>query len=132
MDVFITTEAARTLGASRLLAPSRGALGFLLGHRRGDRVYVESALPSPSPEWPSLKAFYELDTDLERKIIGFFILGSRPALRRTLLQPFGTGKILVEFPVRKKGKAVPAASVIDYRDRFVFRKIPVLVEHPVI
>jgi len=131
MDVFITAEAARTFGAVRNLAPEKGSRGFLLGHRRGDRVYVESVLPSPASAWPSLKAFYDLDADLGAKIIGFFIIGSSPAARKPLLRPFGTGKVLIESPAGAGKKRAVRGAMIDYRDRFEFRNIPVIVERPV-
>ena len=131
MDIFLTADAARTLRAVRRLAPVKGSRGFLLGHRRGDRFYVESILPSPSAAWPSLKAFYDLDAELGGKIIGFFIVGSSPASRKPLLRPFGTGKVLIESPAKGGGKQAIHGAVIDYRDRFEFRKIPVIVERPV-
>jgi len=130
MDAFLTVDAARTLGAVRLLASGKGSRGFLLGHRRGDRVYIESILPSPSSAWPSLKAFYNLDADLGGNIIGFFIVGPSAAARKPLLRPFGTGKVLLEIPPAGKGKRTFGGLVIDYRDRFEFRKIPVVVERP--
>lgn len=131
MDVFLTADASRTLEAVRRLAPQKGSRGFLLGHRRGDRVYIESVFPSPSPAWPSLKAFYDLDADLGGKIVGFFLVGSSPAARNPLLKPFGTGKVLIESPIGGGRKRAVAGAVIDYRDRFEFRKIPVVVERPV-
>ncbi|MCX6567074.1 MAG: hypothetical protein NTW38_11765 [Candidatus Aminicenantes bacterium] len=131
MDIFLTADAARTLEAVRRLPPVKGSRGFLLGHRRGDRFYIESILPSPSSAWPSLKAFYELDTDLGGKIIGFFIVGSSPAVRMPLLKPFGTGKVLIEIPAGGGGKRAARGALIDYRDRFEFRKIPVIIEDPV-
>ncbi len=132
MDVFLTADAARTLEAVHRLVPRKGSRGFLLGHRRGDRVYIEGVLPSPSPAWPSLKAFYDLDADLGGKIVGFFLVGSSPAARQPLLKPFGTGKVLIESPAAGGGrKRVVSGAVIDYRDRFEFRKIPVVVERPV-
>jgi hypothetical protein len=131
MDVFLTVDAARMLRAVRRLASARGSRGFLLGHRRGDRVYVESVLPSPSSAWPSLKAFYALDAELGGKIIGFFIVGSSPVSRKPLLRPFGMGKVLIESPAGSGGKRAARGTLIDYRDRFKFRKIPVIVERPV-
>jgi hypothetical protein len=132
MDIFLTADAVRTLQAVRRLEPAKGCRGFLLGHRRGDRVYVENALVSPSAGWPSLKAFYELDADLGGKIIGFFVFGSTAAARKALLQPFGMGKVLVEYVAGegRKHKVNFRGNLIDYSDRFEFHPLPVIAERP--
>ncbi|MBN1937972.1 MAG: hypothetical protein JW843_00165 [Candidatus Aminicenantes bacterium] len=130
MDIFLTTGAFRTLTAAGRLASAGGCRGFLLGHRRGDRVYIESALPSPRSAWPSLESFYALDADLERKIVGFFIWKPSAAARMPLLQPFGTGKVLVELSGPAGKKPVLSGAVVDYEGRFIFRRIPVIVERP--
>ena len=132
MDIFLTADAVRTLQAIRRLEPAKGGRGFLLGHRRGDRIYVENAIVSPSAGWPSLKAFYELDADLGGKIIGFFVFGSAAAARKALLQPFGMGKVLVERAAGegRKQKTDFRGTLIDYSDRFEFRPVPVIAERP--
>ncbi len=130
MDVFLTAGAFQTLGAVRRIAPAGGSRGFLLGHRRGDRVYVESVLPSPSPAWPSLKDFYDLDADLGKKIIGFYLIGPAGTAGKSLLQPFGAGKVLVEISGPEGKKMRVSGAEIDYDGRFAFRKIPVIVERP--
>jgi len=130
MDAYLTADAVRTLGAVRRLARASSARGFLLGHRRGDRIYVESALPSPVNKWPSLDSFYELDAELGGKIIGFFIFRAAAAARKPLLQPFGTGKVLIEIGTRGGSKADFRGALIDYRDRFEFQVISVIAERP--
>jgi hypothetical protein len=130
MDIYLTSDAVRTLRAVRRLVPAGGGRGFLLGHRRGDRFYVENALPSPAAGWPSLKSFYDLDADLGGKIIGFFVIGPSGAARKRLLQPFGTGKILIESPARGGPKAGFRGAMIDYLGRFAFRPLPVIAERP--
>ena len=130
MDVYLTAEAVRTLQAVRRLASAGGARGYLLGHRRGDRFYVESALPSPANRWPSLASFYELDADLGNKIIGFFLCGDPAAAGKPLLRPFGTGKVLIEFGKRGGTKGGFHGVLIDYAERFVFRPLRVIAERP--
>jgi hypothetical protein len=130
MDVYLAADAVRTLQAVHLLSPGGKNRGFLLGHRRGERIYVENAILSPSPAWPSLQTYYRLEAGLQGKIIGFFLKGSDPASRKNLLQPFGVGKVLIE--IRGRGGRPPAfrGSMIDYEDRFLFRAISVIVETP--
>lgn len=60
----------------------------------------------------------------------FFLIGAPAAARAPLLRPFGTGKVLVEIPPPGGKKRPPAGSLIDYRDRFLFKKIRVVVERP--
>ncbi len=131
MDIFLTAGAFQTLGAVRRIAPAGGSRGFLLGHRRGDRVYVESILPSPSPAWPTLEAFYGLDADLGKKIIGFYLCGTARTAGKALLRPFGTGKVLVEISGPEGKNPRVSGAEIDYDGRFLFRKIPVVLERPV-
>lgn len=130
MDIFIAADAVRTLSAVIRIAPAKGSRGFLLGHRRGDRIYIENILPCPSPAWPSLEAFYEMDSALGKKTFGFFIRGSSLSARKALLQPFGTGKVIVEISGPAGKDTVFKAAMIDYNGRFVFRKIPVVLECP--
>lgn len=130
MDIFLTADAVRILRAVRRLARASGARGFLLGHRRGDRVYIESALPSPANTWPALDSFYALDAELGGKTVGFFILRAAAAARKALLQPFGTGKVLIEIGTRVGSKANFRGALIDYRERFVFKPLRVIAERP--
>lgn len=127
MDIYLTADAVRMLRAVRRLAPARG---FLLGHRRGDRIYVESALPCPSGRWPSLKSFYAMDADLNGKTVGFFLAGTAASARLALLRPFGTGKILVETGARNGRKADFRGAMIDYGKRFAFHRLPVIADPP--
>jgi hypothetical protein len=130
MDIFLTADGFRTLGAVRRLAPAGGSRGFLLGHRRGNRMYVEKALPSPRPAWPSLESFYALDAEMGKKIIGFYVFRPSALARKPLLRPFGTGKILVEISGPSGKKPSLAGAVIEYDGRFLLRKIPLIVEAP--
>jgi len=131
MDIYLIADAVQALHAFGRLTSGKGSRGFLLGHRRGDRFFIESILPSPSAAWPSLQEFYRLDRDVSGKIIGFFILGSATAAaRESLLKPFGVGKILIEPGARSGTKTIFRGAIIDYETRFEFRSIPVIVETP--
>ena len=130
MDIYLIADAVQNLRAFGRLASVKGNLGFLLGHRRSDRFFIESVLPSPSATWPSLQEFYKLDRDVSGKIIGFFIIGSAPTPRKTLLQPFGAGRVLIEINARSGTKTIFRGAAIDYETRFKFRPIPVIVETP--
>jgi len=126
MDIYLTAEAVRSLGAARLLTPAGESRGFLLGHRRGDRFIVENILSSPAGRWPGLKILLQLDADLGGKIVGFFTVGSASTDRAELLQPFGVGKILVEGT----GKTAFHGKLIDYEEGFRFRPVTIRAESP--
>ena len=130
MDAYLTAETVRTLQAARIFSGRGKGRGFLLGHRRGSRIFVESVYFSPSASWPSLKDFYRLDDHFEGKIVGFFLEKTAPADRKLLLQPYGVGKILIEGrPTRKRAPAY-RGFLIDFENRFVMRTIPVIAENP--
>jgi hypothetical protein len=129
MDAYLGREALKALEALRRLAPRRATLGFLLGHTRGHRFFVENIFPAPSRAWPSLDEFYGLDRLFEGRIIGFFAFRQDEKIKRHLLAPFAVGKAYLEIsPSRVPGKIRAAASVVDFDGRFRFVRLPLRAE----
>lgn len=127
MDVYLTREALMYLEGEALdtRAVSRG--GLLLGHKRGQRFYVEKVFPCRLSFFLSLAHFLTLDRLFQGKIIGFYSLMSQAGKKSLFLQPFAFGKVYLEVkPGRKKLSFKP--SVIDFRNHFYFKPITAFVE----
>jgi len=129
MDVFLTCEALQTTEALRRLAPGKKIIGFLLGHKRGNRFFVEKIFVVPRRSWPPLDEFYDLNRLFEGKIIGFFAFGPDERIKRRLLAPFAVGKAFLEIlPARAGGQMKMSAWVIDFDGRFTFVRLPLFKE----
>jgi hypothetical protein len=124
MDAFLTAAALRSLEAAGLLAGRSGAAGFLAGHRRGGRAYVEAAIPADPDSWVSPEAFAALDDLYEGRIIGFYVFSLAAADRRRIGRPHACGKILITAKKLRSGGLNMRSFFIDYQDRFVLTPIP--------
>jgi hypothetical protein len=123
VDVFLTDDAERSLKALSLLSES-GACGYLIGHRRGPRVYVEAVIPAGRGHAFGIEQFHLLDDLYDGRAVGFFFFrGGRRAESR-ILQPFAYGKIVLE--ARPGGRRAPAlkAFSVEYDGRFTLSPVP--------
>jgi len=127
MDAFLAADARRTIDALDLISPGKHLSGFLLGHKRGKRYYIEALLPAPRGFHPNSENIISLDRLFDDRIIGFFSLGPRSETGKDLLQPFASGRMFLEALPNKRGLRF-RASRIDYRGRFVRDKIGLTVE----
>ena len=129
MDVYLTGDARQSFEALRRLAPGKKALGFLLGHKRGNRIFVERVFASPRRSWPPLEELYALDRLFDGKITGFFAFGPDERIKRRLLAPFAVGKAFLEIlHARAGGQMKMLAWVIDFDGRFMFVRLPLFKE----
>lgn len=127
MDVYLTREALLYLEGQALDSKTTARGGLLLGHKRGQRFYVEKAFPCRPSFFLSLANFWALDRHFQGKIIGFYSLCNQDEKRTRFLQPFACGKLYLELkPGPKKTKFRP--SVIDYDKRFYLRPVKILAE----
>ena len=127
MDAFLAAEARRTIDALDLISPGKNLSGFLLGHKRGKRYYIEALLPAPRGFHPNSENIIRLNRLFEDRIIGFFSFGPRSETGRNLLRPFACGRMVLEALSNKRGLRF-RASRIDYQGRFVLEKIDLTVE----
>ncbi|TRZ91798.1 hypothetical protein D4R89_02230 [bacterium] len=123
MDVFLTDDAERSFKALSLLSGS-GQCGYLIGHRRGPRVYVEAIIPAGKGHAFSVEEFHLLDTIYDGRTVGFFFFGGERSAEKRILQPFAYGKIVLE--VRPGGRPAPAlkAFSVEYKSRFTLSPVP--------
>ena len=79
MDVLLTRTARRALEAAAL-GGGRTASGLLLGHKRGGRFVIESAVPSGRGSFPGREAYVRLASILGDEVVGFFSSPPAPGL----------------------------------------------------
>lgn len=121
MDVYLSSDATRSLkGLYLLLSHSNG---FLIGHKRGQRFYVEKI--SPAGEDISLIAeeYSELSQIYENKIIGFFSFSSNETKIKKILEPFAYGKLFLEICSDKENKMRIKPFTVEYKNEFFLSKI---------
>jgi len=124
VDAVLLREAAQSLEALRRISSRGTPGGVLLGHRRDHRFYIEKAFPCPFGISLTPKIFFELDRVFEGQVIGFFSFPSGARKTRSLLRPFGFGKLYVEV-YRNPGETMTThAFVIEYEKRFILLPIP--------
>jgi hypothetical protein len=124
MDVFLTADAFRSLGAAAVLArtPVRG---YLIGHRRGPRYYAEAVIPAPGIRAFSYTDIQSLDRIYDGRTIGLFMIGRSASAERPRLEPYACGRILIEAK-RGAGPGIRIkAFVVEYNRRFVLKPVPV-------
>jgi hypothetical protein len=123
VDVFITREASAQIKALKALRPASSAWGFLVGHKRARRFFVEALFPAcgaalpPPPE-----RLDEFDRLLGRKVIGIFAVRPGAALIRSVVGPYFYGRLFLNLRFSKKGPEV-RPSVIEYGRTFVLAPV---------
>ena len=126
MDAYLAQEALLDLEGQALDPLSQKAAGLLLGHKRGPRFFVERIFPCRAAFFSTLKNYWALNNHFNGKIIGFYSFDSNSRKRRQLCRPFACGKLYLEIrPGRKK--LIMKPSVIDYKNSFYFRPVPLLL-----
>lgn len=128
MEAFLVQQAFREIKALSLSPSKKIQAGFLLGHSRGPRIYIEKIWPSNSGFKQAAKIYWQLEKTLGQEIVGFFLF---PALNRawpSILKPFACGKILMEINLKEDGSFSFNCSMIDFRHTFCLVPCPLLVE----
>lgn len=118
MDAYLAAEAHQALKALGSLSAKPDLSGFLIGHKRGHRFFVEKIFPLPKGFRPTLENYHGLNQLLGGKIIGFFAFPAEAKHRQRLLQPFVCGKLFLGVRLNKRGILNFQSLVIDYDDRF--------------
>jgi hypothetical protein len=130
VDAYLAAEALQAFGALSAVSPGKGVFGFLLGHKRGRRYFVEKIFPAPSGFQPTLQNLVRLDRLFADKIIGFFASGSRRRdVEEQLKQPYAAGRLYLDVRFRKDPRSPGFKSyAIDFDGRFRFEPLALTVE----
>lgn len=128
MDAYISQRASKELQAAVLLYSEKDEAGFLIGHKRGHRYFVENIIHSLTDILFAENLFFSLNEIYMDKVIGFFSLSSNITNRKTFFNPIGVGKILLEIrPVKNRIFKVKSFQ-IDYEDGYKLKPIDLSVK----
>lgn len=119
MDAYLAAEAHQALEALGSLSAKPDLSGFLIGHKRGHRFFVENIFSLPKGFQPTLENYHDLNRLLDEKIIGFFAFPATTVHKRRFFQPFACGKMFLGVRVDKKTGLRFESYLIDYDDHFL-------------
>ena len=112
VDVFIARDAAADLEILNRLRPSPPLWGFLIGHMRGPRCFVERIFPAGAGAvLPSPVELDAIDRGLGRKVVGLFAVRPSAAFRRSVAGSYFYGRLVLDVRPAKKGPALRAFAV---------------------
>jgi len=116
MDAYVSAKARQFLKAQIIIGARLD--GFLLGHKRGHRLFVEEILPTQRGFFPSLEKYISLNTLLKDRIIGFFSFTPDESTKRKILAPFAQGKLFLDITPRDSKKLDIKSYTIDFDEKF--------------
>jgi hypothetical protein len=119
MDAYLSGEAHQSLTALSLMHPSPIPDGFLIGHKRGHRFFVEKISSSMKGFFPSLKKYHEMEKLFDGKLIGFYSYTIDEEKTKKILAPFAFGKLFLEINLNPQKKMIIKSFVIDHEKKFV-------------
>ena len=124
MDAFLSHEAELTIRGLCLLG--KHSEGFLIGHRRGHRYFIEKIFPSQKGFFPSLKKFSQINLLFKDKVLGFYAMNPDEKTKQKILAPFAFGKAFLEIIPGEKEKSVLKSFVIEYEGNFFLAPVPLI------
>ena len=123
MDAYISQRAAKELKAALLFYTKKDIVGYLIGHKRGHRYFIENVIHSYSDFLTEENIFFSLNNLFSDKIIGFFSLSSNQNKKKPFLNPIGTGKLLINVQPGKNSTYKLKSFQIDYEDAYKLKPI---------
>ncbi len=127
MDAYLSQEAYKSLSAISLISSSSNPDGFLIGHKKGHRFFVENIFSSVNGFFPSLQKYHELDQFYDGKLFGFFSFKPEKNKIKKILAPFACGKLFLELNLNQQNKMSIKSYIIDYKDEFFL--FPIKLKH---
>jgi hypothetical protein len=118
MDVYLSQEALRSLKAQAFGTGRRTMSGFLVGHKRGQRFFVEKAHPSFGGDFSSPESYRTLDRLFEGKIIGFYSSSSSEKALATFFHPSFYGKLVLLAGSGSRGRLSLNPHVVEFEKSF--------------
>jgi len=124
VDVLVTREAALEIEALGIVRPGGPAWGFLIGHKRGFRFFVEKVLAAGSGDPGTAgRRFKEVERLWPGRVIGLFAVRAGAPLRKALLGPFFYGKLFVELRLRGRRPEV-RPFIVEFDGKFLLVPVP--------
>lgn len=128
MDAYLSREAHQSLTALCLVSAHSIPDGFLIGHKRGHRLFVEKIFPSLGGFFFSLEKYQELDKLYEGKILGFFSFRPNENKIKKILAPFSYSKLFLEINLNSQKKMIIKPYIIDFNKEFFL--VPIKLKKP--
>lgn len=123
MDAYLSREAHQLLEALNLVSSTSKSAGFLIGHKRGHRLFIEKILPSSKGFFLSLEEHHELEEHFKGQLLGFYCFGPDENKMSRLLAPHAYGKLFLEINSNPKKKLAITSYIVDYKKDFFFSPI---------
>jgi hypothetical protein len=123
MDVSFSQEAVQSMMAHFCGAGRKTMSGFLFGHKRGQRFYVEKAYPSSGVAFSVPERCRALDRLSEGKMIGFYSSSSSSKSLAGFLQPAFFGKLVLRAEVGSGARLSLKPHVVEFDKSFYFLPI---------
>ena len=121
MDAYLSDEAYSSLEALNIVGG--GHDGFLLGHMRGHRFFVEKLFLTQKGFFSSQEQFLSLNQHFEDRIIGFFSFNPDERKAKKILTPLTQGKLYLSIHSQSNTKLDIRSYRIDYKDSFYLSPI---------
>lgn len=123
MDAYLSGEVFYTLQAVSLLRTPSASDGFLIGHIRGHRFFVEKAFVTGRGFFPSPEEYTRLNRHFEERILGFFTFSGEERRIKRILGPFSHGKLLLQIETIDPPKIQIRAWLIEFDKDFYLSPI---------
>ncbi len=124
MDIYLSQETRQSLHGLNLMCSKSS--GYLIGHMRGNRFFIEKIFPCSNPIPGSIEKNIQLNNIFEDKLIGFFSFNADDKNKKRLLAPFFTGKLFLEIKSDKQKTASIIPYVIEYKNEFFLKELKCL------
>ncbi len=111
------------LEALRILRSASGTWGFLLGHVRGSRFFVERAFPAGRAAVPAAGPWAGLDKLWDGSVLGVFAHRPSASFKKRLLEPRFFGKLYLEAGI-SANRVRPKAYTVEHKGGFRFSALP--------
>lgn len=121
VDVLIIPAARLDIEALMALRPRRPAWGFLVGHKRGPRFFVEKIFPAAgAASAPSERDIASVEDVWPGRTIGLFAVRPSPAFHKALLGPMLYGKLFLRLG-SPAGRSPARAFIVEFDRKFLLR-----------
>jgi hypothetical protein len=124
MDAYLSLEAELAIKGFCILG--KRSEGFLIGHRRGHRYFVENVFPTEKGFFPSKKKFDQMNQLFRDKVLGFYAMNPDEKTKQKILAPFAYGMAFLEIIPGEENKTTMKSFIIEYEGYFFLSPVPLV------
>jgi len=123
MDAYISQEAYRQFLILKNISQRPDIDGFLLGHKRAQRYFVEKILPTEKGFFSSIENYLEAEKNLEEELLGFFSFDYDKKKLEKILLPFAFGLLFLAVHSNQRKALTFKPYIIDFKKKFYLSSI---------